>query len=233
MATTRLSISGEATLEVTLPSPLEPVEHVVLAGNRNLDLTDEESLRLVDSDQPPPGLTRTASKVFSILGLKVEREGSTCRFQSQVTSPSRAERTPDLFRLAGCLRPPHLVPGDLRGSRGNAASRGRAVFIELGDSRCDFHRHRSAGGCILGRMARMQVYLPDDLYAAVKARGLPASELLQKAVRAELRRLDLLAETDRYVADLVAETGPPTATERSRAGALARRLARRPIQRVG
>ena len=55
----------------------------------------------------------------------------------------------------------------------------------------------------------MQVYLPDDLYQQVKARGLPASELLQKAVRAELRRLDLLAATDRYVADLVAEVGPP------------------------
>ena len=48
----------------------------------------------------------------------------------------------------------------------------------------------------------MQVYLPDDLYAVVKKRRLPASELLQKAVRAELRRLDLLAETDRYLADL-------------------------------
>ena len=46
-------------------------------------------------------------------------------------------------------------------------------------------------------MPRMQVYLPDDLYDLVKARGLPASELLQKAVRAEVRRLDLLAETDR------------------------------------
>ena len=31
----------------------------------------------------------------------------------------------------------------------------------------------------------MQLYLPDDLYEMVKARGLPASELLQKAVRAE------------------------------------------------
>ena len=55
----------------------------------------------------------------------------------------------------------------------------------------------------------MQVYLPDDLYELVKARGLPVSELLQKAVRAELRRLELLTETDRYVADLVAEVGPP------------------------
>lgn len=79
----------------------------------------------------------------------------------------------------------------------------------------------------------MQVYLPDSLFEQVKARGLPASELLQKAVRAELRRLDLLAETDRYVADLVAEVGPPTAAQRTRATAVAQRLARRPTRQVG
>ena len=82
-------------------------------------------------------------------------------------------------------------------------------------------------------MARMQVYLPDEMYEQVKARGLPASELLQKAVRAELRRMELLAEADRYVADLVAEVGPPALAERSRAAAIAGRLARRPIRRVG
>jgi post-segregation antitoxin (ccd killing protein) len=82
-------------------------------------------------------------------------------------------------------------------------------------------------------MARMQVYLPDDLYKLVKSRGLPASELLQKAVRAELRRQELLAETDRYVADLVAEVGPPSAAQRTRASAVARRLARRPTRQVG
>jgi len=81
-------------------------------------------------------------------------------------------------------------------------------------------------------MPRMQVYLPDDLYELVKKRGLPASELLQKAVRAELRRLDLLAETDRYVAELVAEVGPPAADQRARAGAVARRIARRPTRKV-
>jgi post-segregation antitoxin (ccd killing protein) len=79
----------------------------------------------------------------------------------------------------------------------------------------------------------MQVYLPDDLYEQVKARGLPASELLQKAVRAELRRLDLLTETDRYVADLVAEVGPPTAAQRTHAATVARRLSRRPARQVG
>jgi hypothetical protein len=83
-------------------------------------------------------------------------------------------------------------------------------------------------------MARMQVYLPDDLYEQVKARSLPASELLQKAVRAELRRLDLLAETDRYLTDLVAEVGAPTPEQRTRAAAVARRLARRrPARQAG
>jgi post-segregation antitoxin (ccd killing protein) len=73
----------------------------------------------------------------------------------------------------------------------------------------------------------MQVYLPDDLYKQVKERGLPASEILQKAVRAELRRLDLLAETERYVNSLMAEVGTPTAGEMRDASAVAQRLARR------
>lgn len=57
-------------------------------------------------------------------------------------------------------------------------------------------------------MPRMQVYLPDDSYGLVKKRRLPASELLQKAVRAELRRLDLLAESDRYAAGLIFGSRP-------------------------
>ena len=88
-------------------------------------------------------------------------------------------------------------------------------------------------GCISMRMPRMQVYLPDELYKVVKARGLPASELLQKAVRAEVRRLDLLVETDRYVGDLIAEVGPPTAAQRARAGMVAARIARRPSGKAG
>lgn len=87
--------------------------------------------------------------------------------------------------------------------------------------------------CILRRMARMQVYLPDEMYEQVKAHSLPASELLQKAVRAELRRMELLAETDRYIADLVAEVGLPSAEEQARATAVARRLVRRPVRKAG
>lgn len=79
----------------------------------------------------------------------------------------------------------------------------------------------------------MQVYLPEDLYELVKARGLPASELLQKALRAELRRQDLLAETDRYIADLIAEVGPPSEAERAHAATIVRRIARQPARKVG
>ena len=82
-------------------------------------------------------------------------------------------------------------------------------------------------------MARMQVYLPDDLYQKVKSRGLPASELLQKAVRAELRRLDLLAETDRYVEQLLADVGAPTERELREANTVAGRVARRRARKAG
>ena len=71
------------------------------------------------------------------------------------------------------------------------------------------------------------MYLPDDLYEQLKARGLPASELLQEALAAEIRRQDLLAETDRYVEALAAEVGQPSSRETARAQAIARRLAKR------
>lgn len=73
----------------------------------------------------------------------------------------------------------------------------------------------------------MQVYLPDELYEAVKKGQLPASELLQEAVRAEVRRRELLAESDRYIAELAAEVGRGTTQQRARAAALARRTAAR------
>jgi post-segregation antitoxin (ccd killing protein) len=82
-------------------------------------------------------------------------------------------------------------------------------------------------------MPRMQVYLPDDLYRLVKKRRLPASELLQNAVRAEVRRRDLLSETDRFTASLIAEVGAPNAAERSRAKSLAQRIAKRTTRKAG
>ena len=81
-------------------------------------------------------------------------------------------------------------------------------------------------------MPRMQVYLPQALYEQVKERGLPVSELLQIAVQAEMRRQDLLAETDRYLTELIREVGAPSATQRARAASVARRLARRPARKA-
>lgn len=65
-------------------------------------------------------------------------------------------------------------------------------------------------------MARMRVHLPDAMYKLVKARSLQVSELLQRAVEAELRRQELLEETDRYLAELIAEVGEPSPKERAR-----------------
>lgn len=77
----------------------------------------------------------------------------------------------------------------------------------------------------------MQVYLPDELYRAVKERGLRASELLQAAVEVELRRQMLNEAADSYIADLVAEVGEPLPRERARAEALARRIRDRAVVR--
>ncbi|MGH8924858.1 MAG: hypothetical protein ACRDWA_09525 [Acidimicrobiia bacterium] len=79
----------------------------------------------------------------------------------------------------------------------------------------------------------MQVYLPDDLYQAVKGQGLRASELLQEAVRVELRRKQLLEATEEYLTELVTEVGEPDSAEKSRAQAIARRLSRRAGRAVG
>jgi hypothetical protein len=77
----------------------------------------------------------------------------------------------------------------------------------------------------------MQVYLPDDLYRAVKEGNLPASELLQEAVEAELRRRRLNEEAARYLTELVAEVGEPSPRERARAEAIARRIRMRALER--
>lgn len=73
-------------------------------------------------------------------------------------------------------------------------------------------------------MPRLQVYLPDDLYGELKKRDLPASELLQEAVRAELEVRSALEATDDYLTELADEVGEPTPGQRSRADAIARRV---------
>lgn len=83
------------------------------------------------------------------------------------------------------------------------------------------------------RMPRMQVYLPADLYEAVKQRGLSASELLQEAVRAELRRRKLESASRRYTAELADEVGQPAPRERARAVAVAQRIAAHTSRKTG
>jgi post-segregation antitoxin (ccd killing protein) len=83
------------------------------------------------------------------------------------------------------------------------------------------------------RMPRMQVYLPDHLYQAVKERGLAASELLQEAIRIELRRRELVEASDDYLNELLDEVGQPSSEETARAQAIARRLVRRADQVAG
>lgn len=56
-------------------------------------------------------------------------------------------------------------------------------------------------------MPRIQIYLPDELYSAVKTSGMPISELSQNAVRAALRREQLQAETEVYLDELSVRLG--------------------------
>ena len=80
-------------------------------------------------------------------------------------------------------------------------------------------------------MPRMQIYLPDDLHEAVKEGRLPASELLQEAVRTELRRRELVARSEQYTAELAKRIGRPTSRQRMKAAALAQRIAARRTER--
>jgi hypothetical protein len=80
----------------------------------------------------------------------------------------------------------------------------------------------------------MQVYLPDELYREVKERGLAAPELLQGAIAAEVRRLELDAHADEHLADLIAEVGEPTEADLARAAAvLDRAQGSRPASMAG
>jgi hypothetical protein len=81
-------------------------------------------------------------------------------------------------------------------------------------------------------MPRLQVYLPDELYDELKRRDLPASELLQVAVRAEVERRQALDATEQYVAELAVEVGEPTTQQLARAEAIVRRIRDRQLDRA-
>lgn len=79
----------------------------------------------------------------------------------------------------------------------------------------------------------MQVYLPDDLFSVVKDEGLPASELLQDAIRAEVKRRALAKATDKYLSELTRKVGSPTNKEKVDARAFAERLTHRSSRKAG
>ena len=60
-----------------------------------------------------------------------------------------------------------------------------------------------------------------------------ASRLLQEAVRVEIKRRQLLEESDRFLAELIAEVGEPSPEETARAQGIARRLAQRAERAAG
>ena len=72
----------------------------------------------------------------------------------------------------------------------------------------------------------MQVYLSDELYAAVKEYNMPASKLLQDAVRTDLRRREQIDGAHRYLAELIDEVGEPSAEELADAEAISRVIRR-------
>ena len=82
-------------------------------------------------------------------------------------------------------------------------------------------------------MPRLQVYLPDDLHREVKRKKLPASELLQEAVRAELWRRKLDANADAYLARAEKNRRAATKDEVTRASEISRRIAARRMKRAG
>jgi post-segregation antitoxin (ccd killing protein) len=71
------------------------------------------------------------------------------------------------------------------------------------------------------RMARVNITMPDDLYAEARRAGLNVSQLAQRAISDELGRLAKLAELDAYLAELESELGPTSETERAEAKAWA------------
>lgn len=67
------------------------------------------------------------------------------------------------------------------------------------------------------RMARVNITIPDDLLDRSRAAGLNVSRTAADALAEELDRRAKIAELDRYLADLDAELGPLSDTDREAA----------------
>ncbi|MGH3728869.1 MAG: hypothetical protein ACRDTU_08965 [Micromonosporaceae bacterium] len=73
-------------------------------------------------------------------------------------------------------------------------------------------------------MPRVNVYLPDDLYAVVKEQNLPVSELLQDAISLKLAHDERLAALNDLIRRDAEEFGEPTPEEMAEAEESARRI---------
>ena len=82
-------------------------------------------------------------------------------------------------------------------------------------------------------MPRIQLYLPDDLYQEVKSRGLPASEILQIAVRAVVEREKSREGLEQYIRELEEEIGTPTEEQNARAAAIVRNIQMHQLHQAG
>jgi hypothetical protein len=82
-------------------------------------------------------------------------------------------------------------------------------------------------------MPRIQLYLPDDLYQEVKSRGLPASEILQIAVRAVVEREKSREGLEQFIRELEEEIGTPTEEQNARAAAIVRNIQMHQLQQAG
>jgi post-segregation antitoxin (ccd killing protein) len=70
-------------------------------------------------------------------------------------------------------------------------------------------------------MARVNITMPEDMYAQARSVGLNISQLAQRAVGDELNRLAKIAELDAYLAELEEQLGPTSESERAEAKAWA------------
>ena len=86
---------------------------------------------------------------------------------------------------------------------------------------------------IVRRMPRIQLYLPDDLYREVKSRRLPASEILQVAVRAVVEREKSREGLEQYIRELEEEIGSPSDEQNARADAIVRNIQLHQLQQAG
>ena len=227
------------TAQIAVMGPDPAVNAVFYNRIQAIEDPDERAAFVAEQ---PPGVHRGRRPRAPRRRARGRRGGAARGSPRRAGAAPRARRRPRPRRRGEAPRRPAGLTGRLPGHTGCGAAwlarltGGQEVAGSNPASpttRGHLGRASLAGVCIVRRMPRMQVYLPDELFDQLKARGLPASELLQQAVRAELRRQALIDETDVYLDELIEEVGEPTANEIARAEAIARQLQRDASPRAG